>query len=83
VIFSQRHRRSASPLELSRVRDGLAAQRLGTEFHYFAEIESTNTYARRLAEHGAREGGLVIAESQTEGRGRLGKRWVSPPNVNL
>jgi BirA family transcriptional regulator, biotin operon repressor / biotin---[acetyl-CoA-carboxylase] ligase len=83
VILSQRHRRSASPLELSRVRDGLAAERLGTEFHYFAEIDSTNTYARRLAEHGAREGGLVIAESQTEGRGRLGKRWVSPPNVNL
>ncbi len=83
MILSQRHRRSASPLELSRVRDGLAAERLGTEFHYFAEIDSTNTYARCLAEHGAREGGLVIAESQTEGRGRHGKRWVSPPNVNL
>jgi BirA family biotin operon repressor/biotin-[acetyl-CoA-carboxylase] ligase len=84
VILSQDHRRSAgSPLEVNRVRAGLAAERLGTEFHYFAEIDSTNTYARRLAEQGAREGGVVIAESQTGGRGRLGKRWVSPPNVNL
>ena len=80
----QPHRRSAgSLLEVNRVRDGLAADRLGTEFHYFAEIDSTNTYARRLAEQGAREGGLVIAESQTGGRGRRGKRWVSPANVNL
>ncbi len=84
MILSQDHRRSAgSVLKVVWVRRGLAAERLGTEFHYFAEIDSTNIYARRLAEQGAREGGVVIAESQTGGRGRLGKRWVSPPNVNL
>jgi BirA family biotin operon repressor/biotin-[acetyl-CoA-carboxylase] ligase len=71
------------PLDLKSIRQRLAAQRLGTEFHYFAEIGSTNTYARRLAEQGARDGELVIADSQTEGRGRLGRHWVSPPNVNL
>src|SRR5688572_20183178 len=65
------------------MRQRLAARRLGTEFHYFAEIGSTNTYARRLAEQGAREGELVIADSQTDGRGRLGRRWVSPSNLNL
>lgn len=82
--MSQNHRRSTgSPLDVDSVRDGLAAQRLGTEFHYFAEIGSTNSYARWLAEQGAREGELVIAESQTDGRGRLGRHWVSPPNVNL
>ena len=71
------------PLDLRSVRDRLVAQRLGTEFHYFAEIGSTNTYARRLAEQGASEGELVIADSQTDGRGRLGRHWVSPPNLNL
>ena len=84
MILSQNHRRFiGSPLDVDSVRDGLAAQRLGTEFHYFAEIGSTNSYARWLAEQGAREGELVIAESQTDGRGRLGRRWVSPPHVNL
>jgi BirA family biotin operon repressor/biotin-[acetyl-CoA-carboxylase] ligase len=84
VIGSQDHRRSAgSPLNVTRVRHGLVAERLATEFYYFTQIESTNAYARQLAEQGATEGGLVIAESQTAGRGRLGRRWVSPPNVNL
>ncbi len=40
---------------------------------------STNSYARELAEKGAGEGEVVIAESQTQGRGRLGRRWESPP----
>jgi BirA family biotin operon repressor/biotin-[acetyl-CoA-carboxylase] ligase len=81
VILSQDRWRS--PLNVAWLRHGLAAERLGTDFYYFTQIESTNTYARHLAEQGAREGGLVIAESQTGGRGRLGRRWVSPPNVNL
>lgn len=70
-------------LDLKSIRQRLAAQRLGTELHYFAEIGSTNAYARRLAEQGARDGALVIADSQTDGRGRRGRHWVSPPNVNL
>jgi BirA family biotin operon repressor/biotin-[acetyl-CoA-carboxylase] ligase len=84
VNVSENHRSTADlPLDLNSIRQRIAGQRLGTEFHYFSEIGSTNTYARRLAEQGAREGELVIAESQTDGRGRLGRHWVSPPNVNL
>ena len=84
MIVSENPLSSADlPLDLNSMRQRLAARRLGTEFHYFAEIGSTNTYARRLAEQGAREGELVIADSQTDGRGRLGRHWVSPPNVNL
>ena len=84
MIVPENHPSGADlPLDLNSVRQRLVAQRLGSEFHYFAEIGSTNTYARRLAEHGARDGELVIADSQTEGRGRLGRHWVSPPNANL
>ena len=84
MILPQNHRSSADlPLDLDSIRQRTPVQRLGTEFHYFAEIGSTNTYARRLAEQGAREGELVIAESQTNGRGRRGRHWISPPNVNL
>src|SRR4030095_3551865 len=72
-----------TPLDLAKVRGYLDAKRLGTKFHYFAEIGSTNTHARELAEKGAAEGEVVLAESQTHGRGRLGRRWESPPLANL
>lgn len=82
--LSENHRGMADlPLDLNSIRQRLAGQRLGTEFHYFAEIGSTNSHARQLAEQGARQGELVVADSQTDGRGRLGRHWVSPPNVNL
>jgi BirA family biotin operon repressor/biotin-[acetyl-CoA-carboxylase] ligase len=70
-------------LSIRDVEAGLAPKRLGTHFHYFRELDSTNNYARSLAEQGAAEGAIVIAEQQTQGRGRLGRRWVSPPFVNL
>jgi BirA family biotin operon repressor/biotin-[acetyl-CoA-carboxylase] ligase len=72
-----------APLDLSRVREHLNAARLGTEFHYFEEISSTSTRARELAEKGAPEGVVVVAEAQTHGRGRLGRRWESPALANL
>ena len=74
---------SGAPLDLGRVRERLETRRLGAELHYFAELSSTNTRARELAERGAVEGEVVVAESQTRGRGRLGRRWESPPFLNL
>jgi BirA family biotin operon repressor/biotin-[acetyl-CoA-carboxylase] ligase len=61
----------------------LATNRLGKKIHYFLTIDSTNSHARRLAEQGAQEGEVVIAERQTAGRGRLGREWISPAYVNL
>jgi len=72
-----------SPLRLDSIQGELATKRLGTKFHYFEEIDSTNSHARRLAETGAPEGEVVIAERQFEGRGRLGRSWESPPYSNL
>ena len=45
----------------------------------FASIDSTNEEIRRRAKTGAPEGTAVMAESQTAGRGRRGRVWVSPP----
>jgi BirA family biotin operon repressor/biotin-[acetyl-CoA-carboxylase] ligase len=53
------------------------------EIVWHAEIDSTQRVARELARDGADEGTTVIAESQTGGRGRLGRTWHSPPGVNL
>ena len=47
------------------------------------ETDSTNRQILRMAEEGAEEGTIVIAESQTEGRGRLGRQFVSPPGTGI
>jgi BirA family transcriptional regulator, biotin operon repressor / biotin---[acetyl-CoA-carboxylase] ligase len=56
---------------------------MGRTIYAFAEIDSTNTRARELAEEGAPEGTLVVAEHQSRGRGRMDRGWVSPPGENL
>jgi BirA family biotin operon repressor/biotin-[acetyl-CoA-carboxylase] ligase len=53
------------------------------EIRPFAEIDSTNTYVRDQARQGAAEGLVAVAEHQTAGRGRLDRRWESPPGANL
>ena len=50
---------------------------------YFDETESTNTLAFERGREGAPAGHTVIAERQTAGRGRLGRSFNSPPNLNL
>jgi len=47
------------------------------------ETDSTNRMARRLAESGACDGTVVVAERQTAGRGRLGRSWLSGGNFGL
>ncbi len=53
------------------------------EIHIFQETDSSNIQAFRIASGGAAEGSIVIAESQTGGKGRLGRKWVSPQGMNL
>lgn len=62
---------------------GLAAETIGRQIVTFRETESTNESAFRMAEEGAPEGMVVFAEAQSRGKGRLGRRWESPPGVNL
>ncbi|RCW51075.1 biotin--[acetyl-CoA-carboxylase] ligase [Paenibacillus prosopidis] len=50
----------------------------GKEVQLFDSVESTQNIARAAAEEGAPEGTLVIAEQQLNGRGRMGRGWVSP-----
>lgn len=44
---------------------------------------STNTDLAALAREGAPEGSVLVAEEQTEGRGRLGREWTAPPRSGL
>ena len=69
-----------TPLE---IRPLLNTHDLGQEIHWYEELGSTNDRAKELADEGAEHGEVVIAESQTAGRGRRGRVWVSPPRRNL
>ena len=45
--------------------------------------ESTNSVALVMGREGAATGTVVVAESQTGGRGRLNRQWISPPDTGL
>jgi len=68
------------PLE---IKDGLKAKVFGRKIHSFRTIGSTNELGFTLAENGAPEGTLIVAEQQTKGKGRLGRFWYSPPNLGI
>ncbi len=70
-------------LSMERVADQTRRSMFGRSFRYHDEIESTNLEAKSLATAGAPQGTVVIAESQTAGRGRLGRRWTSPAGKGL
>lgn len=63
---------------MNQLQDGLHTKRLGKNILFFYEVDSTNNLAKELAMYGAHEGTVVIAETQTRGRGRLDREWVSP-----
>ena len=56
----------------------LRAHLFGKNIVHHQKIDSTNDAAYALAESGAPEGTVVVAESQQKGKGRMGRRWVSP-----
>lgn len=70
-------------LSIEQIRQHLCAYTVGRRIRLYDAVPSTNAILRELAKTGAAEGTVVLAESQTAGRGRAGKGWFSPPGVNL
>ena len=56
---------------------------IGRDIRVFQETTSTNDVIEKLARDGVKEGVVVFAESQTKGRGRLGRKWMSPAQKGL
>ena len=56
---------------------------IGRHILYYPRLTSTMEMARQLAEEGVAEGTVIIAGEQTEGRGRLGRKWLSPPEGSI
>jgi len=53
------------------------------KIHYYKRIDSSNSVLKKMAETGAPEGTVVLADEQTQGRGRLGRFWLSPFGKNI
>jgi BirA family biotin operon repressor/biotin-[acetyl-CoA-carboxylase] ligase len=74
---------------LVRARETLAPQKMispkiiGRDIQVFEQTTSTNDVIEKLARDGVKEGVVVFAESQTKGRGRLGRKWISPAHKGL
>lgn len=62
---------------------GLKTRTFARQLHCYQKIGSTNSAAIDLAEAGAPEGTVVVAEEQTKGRGRLGRSWHSPAGLGI
>ena len=63
------------------VQRGLSTTYIGKRIFYFPELESTNIIAKEKALHTTEaidEGTIIIAEKQSAGKGRLGRKWFSP-----
>lgn len=57
---------------------------IGKQIVYFDEINSTNIYLKNyIKESDMHEGSIIVAETQTQGKGRLGRTWISPKYKGL
>jgi BirA family biotin operon repressor/biotin-[acetyl-CoA-carboxylase] ligase len=69
--------------DFSFLKDNLQTSIVGRELHTYESVLSSNETAYNLALAGAPEGTVVIADSQSGGRGRRGRSWSSPSGVNI
>src|SRR5215813_11982859 len=70
-------------LDATALQQLLTTQVFGRTMYILPSTTSTNNIVKDLAQHGAPEGTAVIAEHQTQGRGRHGRSFVSPPGVGI
>lgn len=75
--------RTCDRLSLEPLRRHLATEVVGHHVYLFDSVDSTNHVLAALADRGAAEGTVVLAEAQTAGRGRHGTPWFSPEGANL
>ena len=62
---------------------GLQNQTIGRQIQTYGRVSSTNDLALQCGIDGAAEGRLILAESQTQGRGRHGRSWLAPPGSSI
>jgi BirA family biotin operon repressor/biotin-[acetyl-CoA-carboxylase] ligase len=62
---------------------GLSTTLIGQSILYYPSLPSTMDIAKKMVKEGIGEGAVIVAGEQTMGRGRLGRKWLSPPKGSL
>jgi BirA family biotin operon repressor/biotin-[acetyl-CoA-carboxylase] ligase len=57
---------------------GLKTKKIGQQVYYFDSVDSTQNQALKMSEEEIKDGTVIIAEKQTGGKGRSGRKWISP-----
>jgi len=60
------------------ITNGLKTKTIGQQAYYFDSLESTQNQALKMADNPTNNGSVIIAEKQTGGKGRSGRKWISP-----
>ena len=71
------------PYTESGIASCLRTDYVGRRLVFLQSTSSTQNVAKTLAADGAPDGTVVLADSQTAGRGRLGRSWVAPPGTSV
>ncbi len=66
-----------------KIKQKIKTQIIGNEILFFDEVDSTNDVAMESGAKGLSEGLVILSEGQSHGKGRMGRTWVSPRNVNI
>lgn len=74
---------AADVLNGSEIKSRLHTQKIGSQVYYQPEIDSTNSWLKRLAEEDAPDGSVAIADMQSRGKGRRGRVWVTPFGTSI
>ena len=85
AINRKGYRLIASPdvLTVPEILSVMPTEVMGRKIYYYDCLGSTNDQARMLAEQGAEEGSLIIAETQNTGKGRMGRAFFSPEGCGI
>jgi BirA family biotin operon repressor/biotin-[acetyl-CoA-carboxylase] ligase len=70
-------------IDIDKIKQNKKSSIFGKYIYYIPEIDSTNSYAQRLAHEGAPEGTVVLTDYQKDGRGRLDRTWESSREANV
>lgn len=84
-ISNRGYRLVSSPdiLTLEEIEPYLNTNFIGRKIIHFDSVESTNSIAKKIGDTDGSNGSVVISEEQTNGRGRLGRSWVSPKHKGI
>lgn len=70
-------KRPDTPIEIE-IKQNLNTKIIGKKIYYYTQLKSTNTTAKQKTLEKTAEGTIIIADTQTQGRGRKNRTWYSP-----